>query len=441
MISEFSKYIQQHNLFNREDNLLAAVSGGADSVVMLHLLIENGFKPAIAHCDFQLRGDESDRDRFFVEKLAEKYRLKIFVHRFDTRLFARRQKISVEMAARRLRYEWFEELLINEHYSKILVAHNSDDNAETILLNFIRGTGYAGLSGMKPLAGNIARPLLFATRQMIEDYACKANIDYVNDSTNADKKYRRNYVRHTLIPAIKKINPSIVATLNQNARIMEETSVLMDEYFTKISQQITKNSGSRTEIDLTTIQHHPVVSTILYKLLQAYGFNSTQTTDIASVLSGRSGKTFFSASHCLCIDRDKLIINNIASNNDAEYLIYEQHQPTNDFPLAISCSTGKFSDFETIETGSHILTVDYDKLAFPLTLRKWRKGDRFYPFGMNRSKKLSDFFTDQKIALPDKGKIWILLSGNDIVWIAGFRADDRFRITKTTKTFWKCRLL
>ena len=417
MKTKVQKYIKQHSLFNPFDKIIVAVSGGADSVALLHFLLSMNYDCIIAHCNFHLRGDESDRDEQFVSELAKKYNCKLLKTDFDTKKYAVEQKISIEMAARELRYRWFEEIRQAENVLYVAVAHHQDDTAETILMNLARGTGINGLTGIKPRNGNIVRPFLCVSRKEIMTYIKRQKLSYITDSTNNDTQFTRNFFRKKIIPAFEKINPSFVENLLQTAEYLNDAALIYNHYIN--STEILKNN----RISIEELKKSKIAGSLLFENLKEIGFNAAQCADILSVIDAESGKQFFSPTHRLIKDRDYLIIEPLADIAGADL----QSVPKLHFEIFLHTP-----DFK-IDKSPDIAHLDNDKITQPLTLRHWQQGDAFYPFGMKGKKKLSDFFTDKKYTLQQKEQTWLLVSDNKIAWIVGERIDDRFKITAETK--------
>ena len=431
-LKKVRQFIDSNQLLKDNDRILVGVSGGADSVVLLHILLKLGFECVVAHCNFHLRGEESMRDEFFVEKLAQKYKLTYKKTDFDTVRFAKSNKISIEMAARELRYAWFKKLASKNKCQAIATAHHTDDSIETLLLNLIRGTGLKGLTGIEPRNGDIVRPVLCCTRSEIEQYAQKNKLEYVTDSTNLANEYSRNKIRNLILPMMTDINPSVKQSLAENISKFRGAWKIYSEKMAEIEAEITYTEDSQLFIDIEKLKSQSDPKTVLFEILQKYQFNGDVINDVFEGLDKSSGKRYFSDTHRLLKDRKHLIVDEIEPNNTLEFSIDESTKSI-DVPINLKFTIlAKHDDF-TISKKIDKIHIDADKIKFPLTLRKWRKGDSFHPFGMNKSKKLSDFFINEKINRNQKEEIWLLVSENKIVWIVGLRMDDRFRITEKTK--------
>ena len=425
-------FIENNKLLTPQSRVIVGVSGGVDSVVMLNILSRLGYECVVAHCNFHLRGKESDRDEEFVAKLAEKMGLLYKKTDFDTVSYAKRRKISIEMAARDLRYDWFASLLTNMNAQAIAVAHHADDSIETMLINSVRGSGLRGLYGIDARNGNVVRPLLGCTREEIEIYARKNKLSHVFDSTNASSDYLRNRFRNDILPALAHINPSVKHTFLENMNRMRGAWKIYNQKIQEIKAEICSAHGNQMYINIPKLLEQADVTTVLFELLQPYHFNGKVVEDIVNSLKNTSGARFFSETHCVLKDRNQLIIEEKEVDSDVEYLIEKQTKFINE-PIGMEFrqfAAGK--DFQVSRQPDKI-HIDAEKVIFPLTLRTWRKGDVFYPFGMTGKKKVSDFFIDEKINRFSKEDAWLLVSGKEIVWIAGLRLDNRFRITPETK--------
>ncbi len=427
MQNNFKKYIEEHQLISKNDSLLVAVSGGVDSIVLLHLLHSEGYKIAIGHCNFSLRGKESDEEEKFVRKLAKSLKLDIYVNTFSTAEYAKNRGVSTQMAARELRYDWFNQLCAEHEYSKIVVAHHLDDQIETVLLNFTRGTGIMGLTGMAPAHGNVIRPLLFATREEILTYATKNKLKWKEDSSNKEDKYARNNIRHHVIPILKSINPGLYQTFaHSEQRIKNVQSI-----YTKEKRDFLVNAafdgGWKFVVKTTIADPHKIA--LFREALMDFGFSHSQLEDILESADATSGKQFL-GNHCRLIkDRKEWILTPVAKE-EHEYLLETAESITAPFTMEVKVKSNKAIKFSKDPS---VALLDYDKLKFPLKLRKWKKGDFFFPFGMKGKMKLSDYFVNHKFSLADKENVWILESGSDIVWLMGHRIDDRFKIGQKTK--------
>ncbi|MFO7615121.1 MAG: tRNA lysidine(34) synthetase TilS [Bacteroidales bacterium] len=436
MLHEFIDHINRENLFHKENKILLAVSGGLDSVVMTDLFHQTGYSFGMAHVNFTLRGAESDRDERFVRDMAEKYQAPSHFVRFDTKHYARKNKLSVQMAARRLRYDWFSQLAAETGYDAVATAHHHDDQIETFLINLTRGTGIAGLHGILSRQGLIIRPLLFASRSQLEAYALDRNLGYANDSSNASLKYARNRIRHKVIPELEKINPAFRQEFARTILNIREAETIFRSVIEDKRKNLLIPHGTGYRIPLRLLKQMNPLRTWLFELLYPFDFSVPVITDILNALGEAPGKLFYSPAYRLVIDREYLLIDPIRNEErlpkDAgSYPVYLSRQSI-DFPVKLVLTIHDAKGFQ-IAAHSYTACFDMSKLIFPMTVRKWRRGDSFCPLGMTGRKKLSDFFTDQKFSIPQKERTWLLCSGNDIVWIIGYRIDDRYKITGQTQ--------
>jgi tRNA(Ile)-lysidine synthase len=433
MLNKFIEFIEKNSLFKANQKILLAVSGGIDSVAMTYLFKAANFDFAIAHCNFQLRGKDSDYDQEFVRNLALLFGKEFYTVNFDTKIFATNKGISIQMAARELRYEWFEKIANAHKFSRIAIAHNRDDIVETFIINIARGTGIEGLTGIKPKQGKIIRPVLFASRADISDFISSKKIIFREDSSNADIKYQRNLIRHKILPLLKEINPSFAETVIQETEIFNATNAIYNKEIVKIKKSLTIKEFPHTVLSIDKILSHGIIAPILYDLLNEYGFSYAVVKDILHSIESQSGKKFYSEHFVILKDRDTLIIKeNTDTNQDNLFFINEECSELN-IPIKLTFKHfRREADFIATKSQDNI-NLDYGKLKFPLLLRHWNKGDYFYPLGLGGRKKLSDYFTNQKINLFDKENIWLLMSGDDIVWIIGWQIDERFKITDQTE--------
>ncbi len=433
MLNTFTQNINDNFSINGSDKILLAVSGGADSVVMLDLFARSKFSCGIAHCNFKLRGEDSDLDEQFVEKLAEKYKFQLHKISFDTQKYAQENGISIEMAARDLRYEWFEKIRQEFGYQYIALAHHKDDVIETFFINLVRGTGIRGLSGIKSKNGNIIRPLLFANQQDIINYTETQKLQFREDISNQDTKIIRNKLRHEILPLLTEINPAANNNILNTIGNLYASQLLMSQKIEEYRKLLTRVKKRSIIINISNVQQLELGEIVLYELLRDYNFNASQANDIYKAMNGESGRVFLSKTHQLVKDRNNLIINKIR-NNEFTALIDENQMelklPNSNFLTIESRLVDKNYN---IPKQNHHIALDYNKLKFPLKIRTWRNGDFFYPLGMRQKKKLSDFFINEKYSIIDKQNALLLLSGDDIVWIIGKRIDNRYKITNKTR--------
>jgi tRNA(Ile)-lysidine synthase len=433
----FLKYIQQNKICNKNDKILVAVSGGADSVVLLHLFAKLGFNIAIAHCNFKLRDKDADDDEIFVKQLAEKYNLKIFVKTCYAKKFAKENKISIEMAARQLRYSWFYQIATLNGYTKIATAHHLNDNVETILNNIARKTGIKGLIGIKKTNGLIIRPLLWATKSEILKFCEQNNLVYRTDKTNFETDFVRNKIRHLIIPEFEKINPAFVQNVVDTANNLDLYYQVFLQKFDDFKNQCIKHQNDFIIIDIDKISSYQPTELYLFEFLNNFGFNSAQISELNKTLFKKKQKKFFSKQFQLIVSRNELIICKLNSFTNKEYSLNFSLQQQifnkgNFDEVSLTMKKIQAKNF-VITKENKIAYLDFDKINFPLQLRKWKNGDYFFPLGMKGKKKLSDFFNDNKFTALDKAKIWILAQNNQIIWLIGHRIDDRFKVTEKTK--------
>lgn len=440
LAESFNAYILKEFLFTKKDRLLIAVSGGVDSVVLCRLCKAAGYDFSIAHCNFQLRGEESNGDEMFLKELSETLDVPFYSKRFDTEKYAADNKISIQVAARNLRYDWFNELLsANATKGFILTAHHADDNIETILMNFFKGSGINGLKGILPKQQRLLRPLLFATKKEIVQYAVENNLTYREDSSNSSDKYTRNYFRNQLLPDIEKVFPQVKENLLQNAVRFREINNIYETAIDKIKRSLITVVGSEQHLPVLKLLRTPELNTVLYEIIKHVGFSAAQTGDVIKLLNSSSGKYVESPTHRILRNRKWLIIAEIAAQDHSVYLL---EQPA----AELSFSAGKimlrpFSSLDKMDVSPFTAQLDMSQLQFPLLLRRWKTGDYFYPLGMLKKKKLSRFFVDQKLSLIEKEKIWVLESDKKIIWVIGHRIDDRFKITDKSAGVLQCSFL
>lgn len=429
MLNKVESYILKNNLLCNDAKVIVGVSGGADSVALLHLLKQLGYNCIVAHCNFQLRNKESLRDELFVHELAGEMHLPIEKIDFETYEYARKCKISVEMAARELRYNWFEQLRKTHHADAIAVAHHADDNIETVLMNITRGTGLRGLTGIPLRNGFIIRPLLCISRNDIINYLIKYNLQYVTDSTNAQNDFTRNKFRNQLIPVFEEINPSFKQTVTNLIERFEEIEAIYDEKINESKYEILKTENHHLKIDIQKLRSKKYYKSLLYETLLPYSFHADTVQNIVNNLDNEPGAIFHSFTHKLLHDREFLIV---TENKEVKQQIYIIDESINSIAEPVHLKFRKRKNDHTITKSKLYATLDAAKITFPLRLRRWQKADSFVPFGMKTHKKLSDFFIDNKINRFEKQNIWLLLSGEEIIWIVGHRPDNRFCIDENT---------
>ena len=432
MIEQFLKYIHEEKLFHSSQYILLAVSGGADSMLMLHLFTNAGFSVAVAHCNFGLRGSESDGDEQFVADYCDEHNLAFYLKRFNTEEFAIQEGISLEMAARDMRYQWFDSLLNLHKFDFLATAHHQDDVIETFLINLSRGSGIKGLSGIQAKSGRIIRPMLFTNRTEILEYCMRMNIPFRNDSSNLDTIYKRNLIRQEILPLLDQINQAFRKNALKTIANLNETGQLFQQRMSEIKALVYSEDDQGAMIHIDKLLSLSPLRTILFELIRDFGFQVEQIDDIVDSLSKESGRKFFSGDYRLVKDREYLLISPFHEKSDKFYYIDED---CSKIQIPIHLSFERFDRTADFRFSTHLNTVDLDMdiLVFPLILRHWQEGEYFQPLGMTGLKKVSDFFIDEKYSIPEKENAWILSSGNKPVWIIGKRLDDRFKITSKTK--------
>jgi tRNA(Ile)-lysidine synthase len=431
LYQKFKSFNQNNRLFSDNDKILLAVSGGIDSMAMMYLFSKTGVNCLVAHCNFRLRGSESDGDEAFVKEQAQNLGLPLFCINFDTKEYAEEHKISIQMAARELRYNWFRDLCKKNQCNFIAVAHNRDDVLETFFINLGRGTGIKGLTSIQPKNEEIIRPLLFASRQDIVKYTEEKKIPFREDSSNKSDKYLRNYIRHNIIPAFEEVLPNFRNTIAEDISKLCDLSKLYDYSMNHLIPGIFKRENQLAYINISTLLTSPAPKTILFEILSEFGFTPPSISEIYDACFAIPGKQFYSASYKLIKDRDQFILTQLDTSQSGRSYI-DENTPSIKNPVPLEFSVFEKNDTFEINKNRLIAQLDYNKVTFPLILRKWNTGDYFIPLGMKGLKKLSDFFIDQKLSLIDKENAWLLTSGPEIIWIVGQRIDNRYKITAAT---------
>ncbi|MXV51769.1 tRNA lysidine(34) synthetase TilS [Pedobacter sp. HMF7647] len=432
-LKPFKDFIDNNQLFNSTQRILLAVSGGRDSVLMAHLFHEAGHKFGIAHCNFQLRGKDSEDDETFCEELAASMDVPFYSTRFDTQLKASESKISIQMAARELRYNWFEEIRKDFGYDYISTAHHGGDQVETVLLNLVRGTGLSGLHGILPKREKLIRPLLFLTRKDIDDVMTSENITYRDDVSNASTKYARNRIRHLVLPVLKELNPQLEKTFEINSRHFSAAERFLNNHVKMLRNSLFEREDKKTTISVSELRKLDPLPLLLFELFKPYNFTEAVLDDLIACFNSHPGKIFESSTHRLYLDRNVLYLTEIKEDAGIEQIVTKNISQINWNNVLIQQSEKPFDEVN-LNKDARFGYFDADKLAYPLKLRAWKQGDHFVPFGMKGSKKLSDFFISEKIALHEKHLIPVLVNGNnDILWVAGYRSDNRYRLTGETK--------
>jgi tRNA(Ile)-lysidine synthase len=436
MLEQFLNHIEQNDLCHKSDAILLAVSGGVDSMAMLYLFREAGYRIGVAHCNFQLRGKESEADEEFVRQVCKELDVPFYSRRFETEAYAWENTLSIQMAARDLRYAWFEELLVKNKFRCLATGHHFDDSMETILLNLTRGSATDGLAGIPIKNGNVIRPLLFASRKQIEKYAAMKGVVWREDLSNLTDDYQRNFIRHQVVPKLKELNPSLELTWQSGIEKIHGDLALLHHAFGEWKKQFITESVERITIQKNAFASFPRGGSLLWRYVKSFGFNFEQSKEIISSLFGQPGKRFFSSSHLLVVDRDLLILTPI--QHDWDEVLIEKGQLQSDLgPWHLQ--------METIRQLPELITeneasLEESMVTFPLTWRKWKAGDSFVPLGMGHKKKLSDLFIDRKVSMADKELVTVLESDGKIVWVAGHRIDDRFKVTSKTTSILKFKL-
>ncbi len=429
MLKQLESNIRKNSLFSKEQRLLLAFSGGVDSVVLTHLLHEAGYSISLAHCNFRLRGEEAQGDRAFCESFAKNLGIPFLAKDFDTKAYATEHKLSVQMAARELRYDWFKELMPEHGFDRLITAHHAGDNVETLLVNLVRGTGIGGLQGIPEQQDDLVRPLLFATKEEIMAYAEKQQLPYRDDSSNAEVKYKRNFIRHKVIPELKSLNPALEETIHTSVQFFKQSAEIVQTYAKEKYTSICHEANNQLFIDISAISKEPYKETLLFEWLYSKNFKPRLIAQLCDVLNSEkhSGKQFTSHTHRLVVDRKYIIVKALEKEVTETSYTIASPADINHLPIALS-----FEEVpEAVFSGSrNEIVIPYTEQLFPLTLRRWKQGDKFRPFGMQGFKKLSDFFKDQKLSLFEKEAVWILANKEHILWIVGYRMDDRCRVVE-----------
>ena len=434
MLQQLSHHINSHFSFLLDKKLLIACSGGLDSTVLTRLFKELEYNISLSHCNFSLRGKESDGDEKFVASLADKLSIPIFNKTFDTKQYASKHKISTQMAARDLRYEWFNELCAAHSFDYVLTAHHLDDDLETFFINLSRGTGLRGLTGIPEINDKTVRPLLNFSREEILNYAKDNKISWREDSSNKKSDYLRNKVRLEVLPEYKKLTDSVLSSFQQTQYHLQDSQLLVNDYMMLIQALVVTKTKEGVQLNIQKLEELPNTNALLYELLSSYGFTAWE--DILDLLKAQSGKQVFSNTHRLVKNRGVLLLTEIIDQDKVEIFSISADLNEIKSPLHL-----EFENVNSVtEVNRNTIYIDKEKLTFPLELRKWKDGDVFHPFGMKGKKKLSKFFKDEKLSLVAKEKIWVLCMENQIIWIVGIRLDDRFKLEKDTKEIFKITL-
>jgi tRNA(Ile)-lysidine synthase len=426
MLQKLKNHIQQNFSFLQDKKLLVATSGGLDSMVLVHLFQKLNFNFALAHCNFQLRNLESDEDQKFVTNYSKQHNIPFFTTKFYTKKYSETYKLSTQVAARNLRYDWFNEILIQEKFDYIITAHHADDDVETFLIHISRGTGLEGLTGIPSQNGNIIRPMLPFSRKEIEIYASENQLQWREDSSNASDKYVRNKIRHHIVPVFKEINDSFLQSFQNTLEHLNQQQSLVDDAVLLVYDKVVSEENQQIKINIAALLHYSNYKAYLYQWLHKYGF--TAWNDVYDLVQSQTGKRIESENYILLKDRDYLLLSQKRMMNFETIVINSVTESTN-FPLNFSfCNISNISN-----QNKNIIFVEESKLQFPLIIRKWNEGDFFYPAGMQGKKKVSKYFKDEKFTLFQKQQAFILESNNKIVWIIGHRADERFKPENTNQ--------
>ena len=440
LIERFQEYVNRQNLFTRQDKILLTVSGGVDSMVLMSLCVNSGYNVGVAHCNFSLRGQESDEDEIMVQETARRYGIECYNKRFDTQGEIERTGESMEMAARRLRYEWFYELCDKHNYTVIAIAHHIDDSIETFFINMLRGTGLRGLTGISNRIGRVVRPLMFATRKEILDYALHKHITFREDSSNRSTKYLRNKIRLGLIPRLKEINPRFAFMMNQNVARLTATQQFIDSAIDNIFERAARIEGDVCTIEVNKIVDVRTRSFVIYEILSSrFGFKGDVVDTLCKALDNDStGRRFYSRSHVAYIDRGNIVVARIEEQDPCEIMVNKGQQRAYCGNSVLYFEVCDVDSLPTYNVADNIALLDAEKVTYPLTLRRWSDGDSFTPYGMNGSKKVSDYLIDRKVSMAEKSRQFVLLSDGEIAWLVGRRIAHQFRITD--KTEWVLRI-
>ncbi|MDD4150800.1 MAG: tRNA lysidine(34) synthetase TilS [Bacteroidales bacterium] len=433
MIKEVYRILQSAGI-SRKTKILCAISGGIDSTVMLHVLHELDLYCVVAHCNFHLRGEDSNRDQKFVKELAAKFEYKFISQEFDTKSYAKANGVSIQMAARDLRYEFFHNAAEKNNCQYIALAHNSDDQVETVLTNLIRGTGIRGLTGMDFVKNKLLRPILSVSREKIEEYANENYIEYCTDITNNQTKYSRNKLRHKVIPLLEEINTAAKENILRSVNYLSDTELIMKDFVNYVYNKSVFFKGQNGVIELNVLEKYAAKETLLFEILLKLDIPKNLAAEAISLIDAQTGKYCEFLNIRILKNRDNIIVNKKYDSNEVSVSIPDIDALSLMEQLNYKAAIIDCNNNYKINKDTHVAGLDLDKLKFPLTIRNWNDGDRFKPFGMNNFKKLSDFFTDLKLSSFEKDQVLVFISGDDICWVSSLRIDNRFKITDQTKT-------
>jgi len=440
LVERFNRYIRENELFTLNDKILLTVSGGVDSMVMMTLMVEAGYSVGVAHCNFQLRGEEAEEDEVLVAERAKALGIPSYNRRFDTRGEMERTGESVQIAARRLRYAWFEELSREHGYNVIAIAHQADDSIETFFINLFRGTGLKGLTGINVTRGRIVRPLLFAPRKEIMEFALANKVPFREDSSNLTTKYLRNKIRLGLVPRIREINPKFTELMRTNLRRLIDAQTFIDRTIERMREDIFEKSGNDIILHPDRIAEDMPLNFVIYELLNSsFGFKGDVVEAMCRSLrhGSQSGKRFYSRDYVAVIDRGRIIISPIADEDTCEVSVEKYATRAYCGNSVLYLEWVDIDHIDSLQVPDNVALIDADRLEFPLILRRWADGDAFIPLGMTGRKKVSDYLIDTKVAIPEKRRQFVMTSGDKIVWLIGRRVDDRYKITPHTENVLK----
>ena len=434
LLQEFQSHCKESGFFHPAGRILIAVSGGIDSVVLTHLCHTSGFHISIAHMNFGLRGEESDRDERFVRELAGNLSIPLFVKKVDAVSYARENKLSIQETARILRYSWFRELM-KEDLSLIYLctAHHADDNMETVLMNLFRGTGISGLKGILPKQDNIIRPLLFASRKMIEAYVREQQLTFVEDSSNSEEKYTRNFFRLQVIPMVEKVYPAAGENMRQNIERFRDVEILYREMVILKRKKLLREHDGQWQVPVEQLRYTIPLQTMVYELFSPFGFSTAQTKEIINLMDSSTGRFINSSTHRLLKNRNWFIISPLQKINDSVVVIPGPLKEAGFSEGTIAFSEKKYDREASLDSGPLSACMDTNAIVYPLIIRRWKTGDYFYPLGMRKKKKLSRFFIDQKLSQHEKENTWVMESAGRIIWVIGRRIDDRGKVGSHTE--------
>lgn len=431
MLKQFEVNIHKNTLFSKADKLLVAFSGGVDSVVLSDLLHKAGYQFDLAHCNFQLRGDEANDDTAFCKSYANSINATCHVTYFNTKDYALKNKLSIQMAARDLRYTWFKHLIAEHHYTYILTAHHANDNIETLFVNLIRGTGIKGLQGIPEKQNNIVRPLLFATKEAIKQYSLINKLSYREDSSNQEVKYKRNFIRHQIVPELKKLNPALEETITTSIHFFKQSSEIVSQFADLKFKEICKEENNQLFIDIKLLLCEKQKETLLFEWLYPKNFKTSQIEQLSEVLISDKliGKQFSSSTHELVVDRKYIVVQPIEKEILVKQFVINSVSDIKHLPFKLHFEEITQTVFSK---NKNEIEIAYTDNLFPLILRRWKTGDKFKPLGLNGFKKLSNYFKDIKLSLFEKEAVWILENKEHIIWIVGHRMDDRCKVIEGT---------